>query len=613
MRSRWCWCGASALLLPSLALGATVLERTVRHTVKEAGVLRAAEIEKIRLDSERDVELYDEYVVALDDNVDLVRFSARATKPGGDVVSVSKDDQDVRQVALQGELHSSQRFHVAPFPALPVGSVLDLGHEVETRMYFPAARVFLRGADAVERLRVEVGGAAGLRWVLTGPVEGIEVAETADGLTLSATKLAGIEPPEDAPSGASRTVLHYAWGPRKTWRDVGDWYEELIRDLPRRTSTVAQKQSSIGGDASDRWAHLSRLLSYCQKNVRYVAVEVGVGGFKPTAPADTLDRQWGDCKDKSFLLLDLLGAAGIEAYPAMILSSYDDRVDPSFPTPFAFNHVIVALPVQDWMNGHNAPISNGYLFVDPTQTRGGAGWLGQATQGQHALVVRGFDSELVRTPVMADHERRTLAVALRVAPTGEATGDVELQLTGDLAAAWDAEFDGTAPVLVEGRVRDVFDDLFPGGTLSDIVWKREVADELPVVQLRAAVRLPGLVEGDPGHWSFVVAGHGRTPEPRLLSERTAPIRVVPHLARSTWTVRLPDNWCVPEDRTEEVKNDLGTFRQSVDGESGVIRIERSVDLLRRWVDPDEFEALRELSLSEHRTLRRRIRADCSGG
>ena len=44
----------------------------------------------------------------------------------------------------------------------------------------------------------------------------------------------------------------------------------------------------------------------------------------------------------------------------------------------------------------------------------------------------------------------------------------------------------------------------------------------------------------------------------------------------------------------------------------MIRIDRDLDVLRRWVEPDELDALRELSLSEHRTLRRRIRADCSG-
>ena len=136
-----------------------------------------------------------------------------------------------------------------------------------------------------------------------------------------------------------------------------------------------------------------------------------------------LARRWGDCKDKSFLLIDLLREVGIEAWPVLILSEEEDRVDREFPSPYQFNHVIVAVAADDLGLAAADPVAGGYLFMDPTLPLGALSWLHPATQDQEALVVRGGRGELVRTPIRQQSEGRRLSVDLSLSPQGEATGE----------------------------------------------------------------------------------------------------------------------------------------------------------------------------------------------
>ena len=53
------------------------------------------------------------------------------------------------------------------------------------------------------------------------------------------------------------------------------------------------------------------LLIKLQNNINYVAFEDGLGGFIPRGAASVCDKRYGDCKDKSLLLVTLLRDEGL--------------------------------------------------------------------------------------------------------------------------------------------------------------------------------------------------------------------------------------------------------------------------------------------------------------
>ena len=59
-------------------------------------------------------------------------------------------------------------------------------------------------------------------------------------------------------------------------------------------------------------------LQFVQNKIRYVSLSFGSNAYHPHHPDEVLQNRYGDCKDKSLLLLSLLRAAGIQAWPALV-------------------------------------------------------------------------------------------------------------------------------------------------------------------------------------------------------------------------------------------------------------------------------------------------------
>jgi len=57
---------------------------------------------------------------------------------------------------------------------------------------------------------------------------------------------------------------------------------------------------------SDPVAKIGALADYMQHQMRYVAIEIGIGGWQPHPAADVFSHQYGDCKDKATLLSSML-------------------------------------------------------------------------------------------------------------------------------------------------------------------------------------------------------------------------------------------------------------------------------------------------------------------
>jgi hypothetical protein len=88
------------------------------------------------------------------------------------------------------------------------------------------------------------------------------------------------------------------------------------------------------------------LYDWVSRNIRYVAVTLGSGGYIPHSADEVLANEYGDCKDHAVLLEALLAAAGIDSVPVLINlgSSYTLPKVGSFAL---FNHVITYLPSLD--------------------------------------------------------------------------------------------------------------------------------------------------------------------------------------------------------------------------------------------------------------------------
>lgn len=144
--------------------------------------------------------------------------------------------------------------------------------------------------------------------------------------------------------------------------DISSWDEVVAWALPLyRSSSVSQAEQevidSLGKPGSTQEERLLAALSFVQQQIRYLGLEMGENSHKPSLPGEVLERRYGDCKDKTRLLISLLREMGIEAYPALVNTATGARLKDALPSLHTFNHVIVKVRLQ----GKS-------FWLDPTRT-----------------------------------------------------------------------------------------------------------------------------------------------------------------------------------------------------------------------------------------------------
>jgi transglutaminase-like putative cysteine protease len=87
-------------------------------------------------------------------------------------------------------------------------------------------------------------------------------------------------------------------------------------------------------------------LRFVQDEVRYLGVEDGVGGYEPSQPSVVFARRYGDCKDKSLLLVAMLRGLRIQAFPVLVNTRRRQELAELHPSATVFDHAIVQVSLD---------------------------------------------------------------------------------------------------------------------------------------------------------------------------------------------------------------------------------------------------------------------------
>jgi hypothetical protein len=262
-------------------------------------------------------------------------------------------------------------------------------------------------------------------------------------------------------------------GKDNQWRAIGQWVTTLESDRPAPSPEITSQAQTLIAGAPDFYTKLSRITDFIQKNIRYFVVMRGIGGLQANHAADIYRNKYGDCKDKTTLLISMLQVAGIQAFYVPV----DDRrgiVDPDFPS-LNGNHMITAIEipadVQDPRLKAIVKTKDGkrYLIFDPTNERTPVGNLPSYEQGSYGTLAAGASSQVIALPVLPPEANGTEQVGkFTLQPDGTITGSVDTSHIGpegadlrlflkysdekDRRAAWETHVAHDVP----GAVLDTF-------------------------------------------------------------------------------------------------------------------------------------------------------------
>jgi len=216
-----------------------------------------------------------------------------------------------------------------------------------------------------------------------------------------------------------------------SWPAIASWYGRLTADRRQATPGIRQKVAELTANAPGPLDKIRALAAFVQSDIRYVAIEIGIGGFQPHPAADVLANRYGDCKDKATLLATMLDVAGLKSYYVLI---DDERgvVVPEAPSALSFDHVILAIQLSDssdlsglWA-AEDQPRLRKLLFFDPTDPFVPVGYLPDELQASYGLLATDSGGELVKLPLPPASANRLLRTAdLLLTAKGTLAGSVQ--------------------------------------------------------------------------------------------------------------------------------------------------------------------------------------------
>ena len=177
-------------------------------------------------------------------------------------------------------------------------------------------------------------------------------------------------------------------GSNLSWISLGNWIYTLGKNKSNLPDVTKDYIRKITADAKSDYEKAKILYEYLQNKVRYVSIQLGIGGFQPF-PAETVDRlSYGDCKALTNYMKSLLEVVGINSYYCVVKAGNDATpIDKDFVCS-QFNHVFLMLP-----------LNSDTLYLECTSQQVPFGYNGTFTDDRDILVIDSLGSYIKRTNV----------------------------------------------------------------------------------------------------------------------------------------------------------------------------------------------------------------------
>lgn len=530
-----------------------------------------------------------------------------------------KEKDAVETSLFSSSLYEDTRYKVIQIPAADPGNIIGYEYEQRDRPYilqdvwgFQDTHPLRRGRYSLE---LPDGWEFDAAWINHPQMEPKQVGK--NGWTWQLQDVPEVKtepamPPWRAVAG-HLVVNLYPTGQKhrdkahRSWQDLGKWSYGL--SAGRRTSTpeIRQKVQQLTQGSTTTLEKIRALATFVQREIRYVAIEIGIGGWQPHTAADIFSNRYGDCKDKANLLGTMLDEIGVRSFNVPI-NTRRGVVGPENPPALVFNHRILAIrlpadvPVEDLHAVLQHERLGRLLFFDPTDDITPLGQLPSSLQGNFGHVVDEDGGELVQLPLPPPTTSRLLRVAqLKLGSTGSLSGEVQEVRWGVPAVERRADWLGQ-PEAERKKGLEQFLGLFlTSGFLlqSAEVENLDKLDDNLVV--RYSFRAPNYAK---------LAGNLLLVRPRVLGgkgsdilerkdkpgqTRKYPVELgSPELHTDMYEIELPAGFTVDElPPPVQVDYDFASYRSKVEVEGNLLRYQREYTVKDVRVATERLPELKE--------------------
>ena len=572
------------------------------------------------------VVLFNEYLITVDEQnhaVEREREAIRILKPQGRGYTHCSIDYDVdekldyfrswtftadgRQLqAMESDfedhgayaaavLQFTERIRTVNPPGSDPGSVVVCETEEQLRPYMSEEEWEIQSSipivDEALELGLPPGGHYADAWAHFAPVKPAETGDHHLRWELKDVPALDLENVHDTPPWRALAArMAVKWGDSAVkgadnqWRELGEWQAKLEEHRADPTPEIEQKAKELTAGAPDLYSKLSRVTDYIQKNIRYFIVAKGIGGWQAHYAADIYRNSYGDCKDKTTLLIAMLESLGIRAY-YLHVDSRRGVIDPGAPS-LVGNHMITAIELPEetsdarLMARVKTASGKDLLIFDPTDEETPVGLIRPALQGAWGNLSDGANSQVLQMPVLGPESAGLVREGTFVlAADGGLTGDLQEVFAGSDAAneRWFVK-DNDAREMRETLEKGIAADL-PGVAFKDYAFHGTPNLDQP---LKLDLHVEAAMYAHPAGPLLLlrprVLGSCAHPSPDIMEgrPRTYPIEIGhPGRWHDSFDVTLPAGYGVDEmPGAVSVDTDFASYHSATTAKGRVLHYER---------------------------------------
>jgi len=215
-------------------------------------------------------------------------------------------------------------------------------------------------------------------------------------------------------SAAGHNFTYFA-----TLDDQYAWYKDLVKNINSNTGVISAKAKELTSGLTADMDKIKAVFYYVQDNIRYIAFENGIAGFRPEKADEVLRKKYGDCKGMANLTKSLLTSLGYDARLCWLGTNHI-AYDYQTPSMAVDNHMICALNYKGKI-----------IYLDATESYLGINDYAERIQGRQVLMENGDKYVLAHIPVATtaqnyDYETSKLSIT-------------DNDLTGSISHLWKGE------------------------------------------------------------------------------------------------------------------------------------------------------------------------------
>ena len=573
---------------------AIILLNQFSHEVTPSGKSRYTTHQVVKILTERGVQNYDDIAIPHTPKAQYITVNvARTIKPDGSVVE--PPDEAFNDVTPPGllsyNLYSDSMWRVISMPALKPGVCIeyqvtleDAGAEsVGSTSWFWGGYSF-QSTDptlqSVYALRVPKG--TDFRWKAIHCQLNPQILHEEEASTYLWThgETPALKTEYNMPA-TNDIVPRLSYSSVGSWEAVYNWYKDIAKDRYTVDQAIEEAVEELTADLLTEDDKIRVIYHFVASQIRYVGIELGQGAYQPTPADQVLNVRYGDCKDKTTLMIAMLDLAGIEAFPVMLNPAPYQRIDLELPSLGQFSHLIGAIPRDD----------GNYIWLDPTADTCSYGDLPARDRGRKGFVIQSERGEFVDIPISTP-ESNQLLVDTEIALTEDGTvqGLMRIDTLGQYNVEARLEYKRVSPSAWKDTLAVGLSKQFPGVRV-DSVQISDLEDLNVPVQLNVAFTVENYAEPIDNRLMFPLPSDEFSDYAEIFAaaERQHPLDLsYPMQMKKTIRIALPEGWTATFPKDIHLENRFAGVERQYKLEGNQIHYEINFTIRESIIPPEDY-------------------------